>query len=241
MNYQLILFGLLLLFASCNKDHSQNPVAPDNRTLQEKYDDAVRDAMIADSSEIVPTLIAITRSDTIVRWTGMAPDERVLVVTWTRHISSYPVNDTVTTSWGDVWVTVVPEMRYFFTSHPTPRENLTLRSEQLLGLPINKGYTHFVELWVRPADLFRPSPDNEVTDHTAQLAFPASADSAYRAWFSDNFFYSYFTKPTPWTRLGYTYDWGNPDSDVGLSEFVVRKNSRVVVKSLSTTDEYLTE
>ena len=26
----------------------------------------------------------------------------------------------------------------------------------------------------------------------------------------------------PWTRLGYTYDWGNPDNHVGLSEFIIR-------------------
>jgi len=26
----------------------------------------------------------------------------------------------------------------------------------------------------------------------------------------------------PWTRLGYTYDWGNKDNHVGLSEFIVR-------------------
>ncbi len=26
----------------------------------------------------------------------------------------------------------------------------------------------------------------------------------------------------PWTRLGYTYDWGNKDNHVGLSEFIIR-------------------
>jgi len=26
----------------------------------------------------------------------------------------------------------------------------------------------------------------------------------------------------PWTRLGYTYDWGNADNHVGLSEFIIR-------------------
>ena len=26
----------------------------------------------------------------------------------------------------------------------------------------------------------------------------------------------------PWTRLGYTYDWGNEDNHVGLSEFIIR-------------------
>jgi hypothetical protein len=28
--------------------------------------------------------------------------------------------------------------------------------------------------------------------------------------------------PAPWTRLGYTYDWGNRDNHVGLSEFIIR-------------------
>ena len=78
---------LLICFTSCSKNNDQNPVAPDNRTLQQKYDDAVRDAMVADSSEIVSTLIAITHADTIVRWSGTAPDDRVLVVTWTKYVS----------------------------------------------------------------------------------------------------------------------------------------------------------
>jgi hypothetical protein len=42
----------------------------------------------------------------------------------------------------------------------------------------------------------------------------------------------------PWTQLGYTYDWGNPESEVGLSEFVIRKGSTVVIKSVSNLDEY---
>ena len=33
----------------------------------------------------------------------------------------------------------------------------------------------------------------------------------------------------PWTRLGYTYDWGNSTSEIGLSEFVIKNNSQVTV------------
>ncbi len=42
----------------------------------------------------------------------------------------------------------------------------------------------------------------------------------------------------PWTQQGYTYDWGNPKSEVGISEFVIRKGSTVVIKSVSTLDQY---
>jgi hypothetical protein len=41
--------------------------------------------------------------------------------------------------------------------------------------------------------------------------------------------------------LGYTYDWGDPGSDVGVSEYVIRKNSEVIVKSVSTTADYFNQ
>ena len=44
-----------------------------------------------------------------------------------------------------------------------------MRLEKLLGLPPNSGKTKFVEIWVRPQDLFRPSPDPEITDCVAEL------------------------------------------------------------------------
>ena len=49
----------------------------------------------------------------------------------------------------------------------------------------------------------------------------------------------YFQKPPyPWTRLGYTYDWGPAKSPVGLSEFVVFKGSTVGVRKVYTNEEY---
>jgi hypothetical protein len=52
------------------------------------------------------------------------------------------------------------------------------------------------------------------------------------------------SKPYPWTSLGYTYDWGNPFTHVGLSEFVVNgKKSNgskisVGIKAVTPTADY---
>lgn len=45
-------------------------------------------------------------------------------------------------------------------------------------------------------------------------------------------------KNYPWTALGYTYDWGDPDDHVGPSEYVAPKGSEVVFHSLTPTGIY---
>lgn len=79
----------------------------------------------------------------------------------------------------------------------------------------------------------------------------------YKGWFENRtqYIYSYpypatnasASRPYPWTRLGYTYDWGNPNH-VGLSEYVLhgrridqqgrRKPVSVGVRSIKSTAEY---
>ena len=207
--------------------------------LNQTYDNAIDDAMIADDSEISSNLTPITENNSNLTWQGNGSDKQVLVVVWTTHESSYPVGKNVTTYWGETWVTVVPELKNFFKSHSIPEQYVQLRVAQLLGLPSDSKDNYFAEVWVKPQDLFRPTPDNEINDTTAQLDFPSSVDPAYEKWFNDNIISSYFPKEYPWTRLGYTYDWGNQYSHVGLSEFVIKNNSDITVKSVHTTNEYL--
>jgi len=47
-------------------------------------------------------------------------------------------------------------------------------------------------------------------------------------------------KGYPWTRLGYTYDWGNPDSEVGLSEFVITAGATIKIENVYETAAYCT-
>ena len=124
-------------------------------------------------------------------------------------------------------------------------ESLRHRIRQLLGLIPDGRVEAAVEIWVRPADLFRPAPDPEVTDSTAGLAMPDSVPDWYRTWFNDlrATQYAESTVPPrrayPWTQLGYTYDWGRTDRPHrGLSEFVVRTGSRVVVAGVTPVASY---
>jgi hypothetical protein len=169
---------------------------------------------------------------------------------------------------ADLWVTVAPEMKHFFqASTPQP-----IRIAQLLGVPPEYAAEErsLVELWVSPQDMFRPCPDPEITDRECQAEFPSDPFRTfsstelvrategpgwnvfmnYTGWFNNRKNYIYTnarnypaSSPYPWTRLGYTYDWGSP-SHVGLSEFVVHGRKQngsgisVGIGSLKKTADY---
>ncbi len=171
----------------------------------------------------------------------------------------------------DNWVTVVPEIRNFFNMvQPEP-----LRIAQLLGLPPTAAtsggtgeYKYMLEMWVSPQDLFRPCPDTEISDIACETSFPTDSFrmldpnnkvratvgpeygvfKTYSSWFTNQASYSYTTglSPYPWTRLGYTYDWGS-SNHIGLSEFVLHGRKEdgsgiaVGIKSVKTTAEYFAQ
>ncbi|MBE3143583.1 MAG: hypothetical protein IMZ61_06630 [Planctomycetes bacterium] len=226
--------GFSQLYLLINQQNQQPAL-----TLGQTYQNAVEDAMVAKPSEVYSGLTPILESNHNLNWTGASGNESVLVVTFTKYASSYPVGQTVNATWGDTWVTVAPELKTFFKTNVGANTNFTLRTLQLLGLPPNNTNSYFVEMRVNPQALFRPTTDNEVNDTTAQLTFPDSATLDYKAWFNSNIIYSYYPERFPWTRLGYTYDWGNSDSHVGLSEFVIKQNSLVVVESVTSIQDYL--
>lgn len=201
------------------------------------YMNAVKDAVIAEENEKSNHLIAVSKDNSYIKWDDKK--EKVLVVTWTKYASSYLNKSEVTTSWGDVWVTVVPELLDWYRNSKQSFKDKVLRTEQLLGLPKGSGDTNFVELWVSPSDLFRPAPDNEIDDSTVNMDFPPDTSKDYIGWFDNQIIYSYFPLKYPWTRLGYTYDWGNPGNEVGLSEFIIKKGSNVLVKAVYSNEDYL--
>jgi len=235
------LFIILLLFAGCEKENSIAPV--EEKSLSELYKEAIIDAMIADSNEVVNTLTPVVPSNSKLSWIGVPPEQYVLTVIYTKYASSYPVGDTVLTSWGVTWVSVYPELRNWHKSNGTASDKYILRTEQLLGLPPGNGSEWIVEVWVKPEELIRPSYDNEIDDNTSGLFFPDSISQEYMTWFNGNIVSSYFPAKNkngyPWTRLGYTYDWGNAQSEVGLSEYLIKKNSRIIVKSTQKISDYL--
>ncbi len=214
-----------------------NPSRKEN--LQTAYLAAVKDAETAEPGEISRDLIAITEGNDL-NWKGEPDKRKVLVVTWTSWPGYNEQVGKATTAGVETWVTVAPGVQHF-CKRERPAEPV-LRLEQLLGLPPDNGKKWFVELWVDPADLFRPSADPEITDHEAETDLRdsrwLSASEEHVKWFNELKGKSYGPNGYPWTRLGYSYDWGNPGDEVGLSEFVIRKGAPVEVNSVAQTLEY---
>jgi hypothetical protein len=227
----LSLIGVLALFvvAGCGGDGDGAPSTTTSTTdaeIEALYQAAIVDAKTAEPSEIVTTLVAINQENAdLIR----DPSGRVLMTTWDSY-TGYDV---------DVWVTPGRDLQDFCRKSGLQGEALALRLEQIIGLPPKNGYDRMVELWVPVDGMFRPSPDPEITDSTAQLDFPPNTPQAHVNWINNLTASSYGPDGYPWTRLGYTYDW-SPEAatEVGLSEFVITKGTAVVVESVTPHDEY---
>lgn len=223
--------ALLLLATLCACDSGSD----EPTDLAALYTAAVDDAALPEASEIVDDLVAITDDNPDLM---RDEDGRVLMVTWTNYDGYDSLVGQPTELGVEVWTTVAPEMQSFCRAAGLSDDALALRLEQLLGLPMATGKDRVVELWV-PADaMFRPAPDPEIDDSVADLDFPASAPQDHKDWIEALRKSSYGAMGYPWTQLGYTYDWGGDGDEVGLSEFVVREGSEVVVHAVSTVAEY---
>lgn len=223
-----------VVMSSC----SSHAVPQSEVSLQDAYHRAIEDARIAEPDEICTNLVAITGYNKDLIWDGEPSRSRVLVVTWTSWEGYNSEVGQSVTGTREVWVTTVPELKNFCAKNHLSGDALTLRLEQLLGLPPSSGKKWLVEIWTNPDDLFRPSPDPEISDHEAELYFRKDVSAEYARWFSSLEEQSYGEKGYPWTRLGYTYDWGNPASEIGLSEFVIRTGAPVTIHSVSSTSDY---
>lgn len=238
---------------------------PTAEELQNSYLRAVDDARVAEPGEIYRDLTALVAWEEGLEWEGEPGNSRVLVVVWTGkdYYDSSIGQDYLLPDDANVWVTAVPDLQDCFLGQGADLKPGELRLKQLLGLPPDGSYTKFVELWVSPSDLFRPSPDPEINDCEAELSFPTATSRllsfnddctitqwdnelnrdisyTYEEWFTDrkNTIY-YGDHPYPWTGLGYTYDWGDPGCEVGLSEFVILGGSTVGVQDVVPTADYL--
>lgn len=254
----IALIAALILLSGCGKTRTQSKIDSNPKAT---YLKACEDAKTVEPEEVCRNLKAVVSWEKGLEWQQAFGVRRVKVVTW---INKDFYDKSVGKEYklpadANVWVTLAPEVKDFVEKNSGATQ---LRIEQLLGLPPNSGKTKFVEIWASPSDLFRPSPDPEIVDHEADVDFPtatgkflsfsattitewdntANADKVYtyEQWFNQRKDMVYSgDNPYPWTRLGYTYDWGNPNSDVGLSEFVLLGGATVGVSSVTPTTDYL--
>ena len=210
-----------------------------NEGFEKIYRKAVSDAAYPDLAKIQTGLIPIRKSNPDLIWKTIGNEDYVLVVSWQDDTIYYPKSKVYNTASRILWVTAVPEVK----NRCSREKDDDLRLLQRFGMPPNVIKKYFIEFWVRPIDLVRPCPDNEITDNQCQLCFPANVDSIYKVWFNKNRLDSYYGcelyQQYPCTQLGYSYDW-NPvnKSHVGFSEFLVWKNKNIYVKDYYPTATY---
>lgn len=230
--------SLFFVIAICNCSFHQT-------SHRELYQEAIKNSILPDSSKIFYNLTEINNQNENIIWRTINNEQYLLVVSWVKSSSYYFIKDEYgfyNTGDYDIWVTVVPELKnLILIENPI---DLKLRLKQMLGLPPNGIYQYFVEFWVRPDDLFRPCPDAEIDDNHCELCFHENTDSTYIVWINENRNSSYYNcdlyDKYPWTQLGYTYDWSPKNkTHFGPSEFVIKQKSKVLVKKIYTTENYL--
>ena len=234
--------GRLLVLLGCLWSVGCSGLAGLERTshevLWQRYQAAVDDAETASPSEISLQLQAVVPSNPSLRWRGEPGRSEVLVVTWTDWRGYDGGAGSEMTLGKDVWVTLVPDLQAFCRRLPQGHaKGVSRRIEQVLGLPPDGGRDRFVEIWASPGDLLRPCPDPEISDFECGLDFPGSAYSTlsphYRTWFENLVATTDGEGGYPWTRLGYTYDWGGRRGrEVGLSELLIRKGAQVTLAAV---------
>ncbi|MFY0631754.1 MAG: hypothetical protein JXR05_15420 [Flavobacteriaceae bacterium] len=216
--------------------------------LDSLFSAAIQEAQNPSPSKIVNNLLPINGNPNIID-TIIKNERYVKMVSWKSRPSYFPDSGKYNTSTHDLWLTIAPIIKDSCTNFYKTLKDPNMRLRQLLGLQPFTVETFFLEVWVKPADLFRPCPDNGTDDTSCDLNLPSTVTPEYRKWFNDlraiqytdctdTIFHEY---GYPWTQLGYTYDW-SPDnpSHVGLSEFVVTRNTDIYVSGKYSTKTYCT-
>ena len=203
------------------------------------YMSAVRDAETALPEEVcreLPAIVSAAEPDCgQQQWITLGDSTELVMVAsmmTKKKAESFPdTGECFTIDKGELWVTLPYDLeKHFMRRLPVCSDSTECRMRmlQLLGLPPTCDYDYLMIFYADKKSIIRPTPDNETTDHEAELCFPKTATKEYIEWFEDNMRASYHSgEPYPWTRLGYTYDWNcDTPSHIGPGEFIVKKGAK---------------
>lgn len=249
----VLLAAIVLTFTACSADktdeqkssakpettiESKSSEKPESQTgeksPQELYEEAVRDAVFAEESEIKP-LVTLTKDDPLVTWDEQG---RVLLCTWHNYPDSYPKGEKVTIEWGPVWTFTDKEIAGY-ADELKAAEDPVMRLRQLISFAPDSEHSTVTGFWVDPSKVLRPAYQSDPADDNMTTSFGENVDEKFQTWFDKNTLSSYFYGSYPWTRLGYTYDWADNGTEYGLSEFIVDSGAEVEVEFTETTEEFL--
>lgn len=203
------------------------------------YEEAVVDALQAEQDEI-HDLVCLVKEDG--RVTYDEENDRVQLVFWTDQAAEEFKKDDQLTLEEYTWAYADLELASWGAANKDVLKNSKdARIRQMLGLPENAKGSTFVLVSVTPERVLRAAYQPDAQLKKMSLAFEETVDQDFISWFNGQVTANYFENPRPWTRLGYTYDWGKTGDDhYGVTEFVIPAGIKVTVKDTFTNDEMIT-
>lgn len=228
MHYLLIL--ALFLLVSCQEGQQlteQNSTSAD-------YDKAFKRSIRPNAKMIYKELEPIRQDNANLMWDE---EGRVLMVgltSWNAY-NDQAGNRIVMGNY--FWVVPAHSLRQYVKEQRSKGQYARNRLLQKMGKAATPETFWVLEVWVDPADLFRPCPDAAIEDKECQLKFPADATAAHKEWFKQQD-EKVEENQLLWSRLGYTYDWGQPDAPVGFSEYVVQRRVEMKLMRVRALSDY---
>lgn len=207
-----------------------------------RYDLSLTRTSDITKENIVNNLLSPTLDSSSLVFKNISGKNYILVVMWKKSGDlKYYQNDCTSGFYNTQnrynFVTVVPQLKNIcrkknFGIH----QGVSLRLEELLGLPQQSQKDYFVEAWVQPDDLIRPCRDREIADRTCGLTIGDTTLQEYKTYLG---WLATGNAGYPFTQLGYTYDWKKRNgSHEGLSEFLIDQKSNIVIKDYIETCDY---
>lgn len=199
------------------------------------YQMAILDAMVAEPEEIRP-LVKLTPDSPLASVRG----NYVLLGSIHHFPRIYPEGQAVTlpvTAWTFTDKEFVCWL--YNPEHLLPPQQEIWRLKQLLGLSPREHYTHITFYWVHLEDVIRPATCIDPNSQVEQVSLNQSVPDLYKEWYQSHIVEAYSEQLYPWTRLGYTYDWGKQGDAYGLTEFLIHKGAMVYVVETITLLDFL--
>ena len=211
---------------------------------RELYAEAVKKAKNLTADDIYP-LVSIEGSSDMASLSG--DNSQVILVTWHNAPDDFKDGQTISHTDKVIWAFTDKEFLSWFRENHEKVDNWDLRLKQLIGMSPETNNNYFTVFWANVSDVFRPAYYPEINSGLMNTTFSNSFEedmSENAMWFKNWFDKTSATIYSrdgghPWTRLGYTYDWGNPDRKYGLSEFIVKEGAPIEVKFTRNNKAFL--
>lgn len=201
------------------------------------FEGAVVDALQAEQDEI-HKLVCLTKEDGNVTYDE--ENDRVQLVVWSEKPQNTFKKDEQMTLENYTYAYPDLELVNWGKANADDlKKNKEARLCKLFGMPERGAKSTFLLVTVAVERVLRPAYQPDAQLGNMNLSFEQTVGQDFITWFNGEMTNNYFVSPRPWTRLGYTYDWGVEANQkhYGVTEFVIPANTKVTIKSIYSNED----